>query len=118
MGEDGLRNLMAGWRGEMRTKNLAGRVLADYRLIETLRAQKCPWHRIATAMGGANPDSLRRVFGWLKTRVEAGAITPPEAVAAPIRQTGLTQPKKPTGASEPAPVGKERPGFTTISLPD
>lgn len=84
--DDGLRNLANDWRGELRGKNLAGRVLADFTMIQGLRSQKCPWHRIAAAMG-VNPDSLRKLFLWTEKKIEAGILEPPAATPSPTKQT-------------------------------
>lgn len=84
-----LEQLAQAWRGELREKNLAGRILADYQMIKKLRGQNCPWHRIAQSMGeGVNPDSLRKIFGRVERRIKAGSLEPPES--------------KPTGAGKAA----------------
>ena len=84
--EDGLHKLAREWRGELRGKNLAGRVLADFWLIQGLRLQKCPWHRIAGAMG-VNPDSLRKLFLWTATEIKAKRLEPPVTTPAPTSVT-------------------------------
>lgn len=50
MSESSLEQLAQDWKGELREKNLAGRVLADYTLIRRPRAQNCPWHRIVASV--------------------------------------------------------------------
>ena len=79
---DGLYKLATGWRDELREKNLAGRVLADFNTIKELRAQKCPWHRIATSMG-VNPDSLRKLYTWTAAEIVAKRLKAPAAPATP-----------------------------------
>lgn len=73
---DELQKLATEWRGELRAKNLAGRVLADFNIIKGLRSQKCPWHRIAGAMG-VNPDSLRKLYLWTEAAIQAKRLEPP-----------------------------------------
>lgn len=120
--DDGLHKLASEWRGELREKNLAGRVLADFLLIQGLRAQKCPWHRIASAIG-ANPDSLRKIYLWTAAeiaakRLEAPATAPAATAARPKASTGAISPA--TAKSEqPATTAGERPrfgGFTPIDI--
>lgn len=84
--EDGLYKLAGEWRGELRGKNLAGRVLADFLLIQGLRLQKCPWHRIAGAMG-VNPDSLRKLFLWTAAEIEAKRLEAPAAASEAVTPT-------------------------------
>ena len=113
--DGGLLNLASTWRGELREKNLAGRVLADFVLIQRLRGQKCPWHRIASAMG-ANPDSLRKLFAWTARQIEAGVLEPPkpdQPPPPPTRRQAIS-----TGAAtgeRPAPP-PERAGFKRIDI--
>lgn len=114
--EDGLQKLAGEWRGELREKNLAGRVLADFKMIQALRLQKCPWHRIAGAMG-VNPDSLRKLYLWTLAEVEAGRLEPPAATPTPTRQTPAAKAgiSAPTANSE---TGEKpaRPGWTNIPI--
>ena len=81
MTEDGLHKLAGEWRDELREKNLAGRILADFNIIKGLRAQKCPWHRIARAMG-VNPDSLRKLFLWTEAEIAAKRLEVPATLTA------------------------------------
>ena len=104
-----LEQLAQDWKGELREKNLAGRVLADYALIRRLRAQNCPWHRIAASMPGVNPDSLRKVFRWVDKRVKEGDLEPPEG-GAPKAGVGKA------GAGKGKPVDQDT-GFRTPTTP-
>lgn len=110
--EDGLYRLAAEWRGELRERNLAGRVLADFLLIQGLRAQKCPWHRIAVAMG-VNPDSLRKLYLWTAAEIEAKRLEAPATTPAPAKVAGAISPD--AAKSEPPPP-TERRGFKKINL--
>lgn len=98
---DDLQKLATEWRGELRKKNLAGRVLADFKVIQTLRSQKCPWHRIAASMG-VNHDSLRKLFLWTEKRVAAGTLEPPDPTpASATKRSGSSgkSPARPAGAT-------------------
>lgn len=112
--DGGLLNLASTWRGELREKNLAGRVLADFVLIQRLRGQKCPWHRIASAMG-ANPDSLRKLFAWTARQIKAGVLEPPKPDQPPPVPTRRQAQAISTGAAtgEPPP---ERAGFKRLNI--
>jgi hypothetical protein len=104
---ESLEQLAQEWKGELREKNLAGRVLADYTLIRRLRAQNCPWHRIAASMPGVNPDSLRKVFRWVDKRVKEGDLEPPEGGAPKAGKAG---------AGKGKPVEQDT-GFRTPTTP-
>ena len=110
--EDGLQKLAGEWRGELREKNLAGRVLADFKMIQALRLQKCPWHRIAGAMG-VNPDSLRKLYLWTLKEVAAKRLEPPAATPTPVsaRQSAATKAAGSTGGIDPVS------GFRTPATP-
>ena len=99
---ESLEQLAQEWKGELREKNLAGRVLADYLLIRRLRAQNCPWHRIAASMPGVNPDSLRKVFRWVDKRVKEGDLEPPEGGAAPAKRETKAQSTQAQSAQSPS----------------
>lgn len=110
---DELQKLATEWRGELREKNLAGRVLADFKVIQTLRSQKCPWHRIAASMG-VNPDSLRKLFLWTQKRVAAGTLEPPDPTTpAP---TGKRPSARPAAGAAAGDVDPDS-GFRTPSPP-
>ncbi|MDA8191244.1 MAG: hypothetical protein M0Z68_07220 [Gammaproteobacteria bacterium] len=107
-----LEQLAQDWKGELREKNLAGRVLADYLLIRRLRAQNCPWHRIAASMPGVNPDSLRKVFRWVDKRVKEGDLEPPEGGGAPAKREIKAQSTQTQSAQSPvAATAKPAPGY-------
>ena len=108
--EDGLQKLVGAWRGELREKNLAGRALADFKMIQALRLQKCPWHRIAGAMG-VNPDSLRKLYLWTLAEVEAGRLEPPDAPPPRQAQEGIS-----AAAAKGDTQPQERKGFKRIDL--
>ncbi len=110
--EDGLQKLAGEWRGELREKNLAGRVLADFKMIQALRLQKCPWHRIAGAMG-VNPDSLRKLYLWTLAEVEAGRLEPPAATPTPTPTRSSPATKALGAAAGIDPVS----GFRTPAVP-
>lgn len=112
--EDGLQKLAGEWRGELREKNLAGRVLADFKMIQALRLQKCPWHRIAGAMG-VNPDSLRKLYLWTLKEIEAKRLEPPTAtqVTAPARQSAATKAAGPAGGIDKVRAGVLEPPKAT-----
>ncbi len=112
MKDDGLHALAAEWKGELRAKNLAGRVLADFKVIQTLRSQKCPWHRIAGAMG-ANPDSLRKLFAWTARQIEAGVLEPPKPDQPPPAPTRRQAISAGAATGEPPP---ERAGFKRLNI--
>lgn len=101
--EDGLYKLAAEWRGELREKNLAGRVLADFHLIKGLRAQKCPWHRIAVAMG-VNPDSLRKLYLWTEAAIEAKRLEAPATTPAPAKAARPATARPATSAAQSFPL--------------
>ena len=109
---DELQKLATEWRGELREKNLAGRVLADFKVIQGLRQQKCPWHRIAASMG-VNPDSLRKLFLWTEKRVMAGTLEPP-TTPVPTKRTATTA--KTTTATTSTVVDSDS-GFRTPTTP-
>lgn len=115
--EDGLQKLAGEWRGELREKNLAGRVLADFKMIQALRLQKCPWHRIAGAMG-VNPDSLRKLYLWTLAEIEAQRLEAPAAI--PATTTRPSPATKAGGISADAAIGDgappARPGFKKINI--
>ena len=132
--EDGLQKLAGEWRGELREKNLAGRVLADFRMIQGLRLQKCPWHRIAGAMG-VNPDSLRKLYLWTATEIAAKRLEAPPPTETVTARPAATAAARPTQArteqqaqagaiseptatnTEPGPGEKPaRPGWTQIPI--
>lgn len=112
--EDGLQKLAGEWRGELREKNLAGRVLADFKMIQALRLQKCPWHRIAGAMG-VNPDSLRKIYLWTLAEVEAGRLEAPAAIPATLttRRTVISAAAA-IGETTTPPTGRR--GFEKIEI--
>ena len=83
-------------------ENLAGRVLADFNLIKSLRLQKCPWPRIAGAMG-VNPDSLRKLYLWTAAEIKAKRLEPPTTTPAPASVTARpTTARTQQGATPPA----------------
>ena len=106
--EDGLKKLSETWRDELARQSLAGRVLAEFAHIKRFRLEKCPWRRIAEAMG-VNPESLRRAFRTISRKVEAGQLIPPapEPRSKPI----TTAPRPPApGAPPPPTAGGSQPG--------
>ena len=105
--EDGLKKLSETWRDELARQSLAGRVLAEFTHIKLFRLEKCPWRRIAEAMG-VNPESLRRAFRTINHKVEAGQLIPPrpEPRSKPI----TTAPRPPApGVPPPPSAGGSKP---------
>ena len=106
--EDGLKKLSETWRDELARQSLAGRVLAEFTHIKRFRLEKCPWRRIAEAMG-VNPESLRRAFRTISHKVEAGQLIPPGPE--PRSKATTTAPRPPApGAPPPPRVGSSQPG--------
>ena len=60
MSESSLEQLAQDWKGELREKNLAGRVVADCSLIRRLRAQNCPWHGMVASV----PEIPSEMRSW------------------------------------------------------
>ena len=105
--EDGLKKLSETWRDELARQSLAGRVLAEFTHIKRFRLEKCPWRRIAEAMG-VNPESLRRAFRTISRQVEAGQLIPPGPE--PRSQPATTAPRPPAPGTPPPPrVGGSQP---------
>ena len=105
--EDGLKKLSETWRGELARQSLAGRVLVEFAHIKRFRLERCPWRRIAEAMG-VNPESLRRAFRTISQKVEAGQLIPPapEPRSKPI----TTAPRPPAPGVPPPPrIGSSQP---------
>ena len=106
--EDGLKKLSETWRSELARQSLAGRVLVEFAHIQRFRQQKCPWRRIAEAMG-VNPESLRRAFRTINQKVEAGQLIPPGPE--PRSRPATTAPRPPVSSAPPPPrVGDRKPG--------
>ncbi|MHB8390158.1 MAG: hypothetical protein ACYDBH_11315 [Acidobacteriaceae bacterium] len=99
--EDGLKKLSEAWRDELARQSLTGRVLAEFAHIQRFRQQKCPWRRIAEAMG-VNPESLRRAFRVIHQKVEAGQLIPPGPEP---RSKPVTTAPRPPASSAPPPPG-------------
>ena len=99
--EDGLKQLSETWRGELARQSLAGRILVEFSQIQRFRQQKCPWRRIAEAMG-VNPESLRRAFRAISRQVEAGQLIPPGPEP---RSKVVTTASRPPVSSAPPPPG-------------
>ncbi len=105
--EDGLKKLSETWRGELARQSLAGRVLAEFTHIKRFRLEKCPWRRIAEAMG-VNPESLRRAFRTISRKIEAGQLIPPGPE--PRSKAIITAPRPPvSSAPPPSGVGGSQP---------
>ncbi len=105
--EDGLKKLSETWRDELARQSLAGRVLAEFIHIKRFRLEKCPWRRIAEAMG-VNPESLRRAFRTISRQVEAGQLIPPGPE--PRSKAVTTAPRPPApGAPPPPSAGGSKP---------
>ena len=106
--EDGLKKLSETWRAELARQSLAGRVLVEFARIKRFRLERCPWRRIAEAMG-VNPESLRRAFRAINQKVEAGQLIPPGPE--PRRPPATTAPRPPAPGVPPPPrVGGSKPG--------
>ncbi|MHB8454874.1 MAG: hypothetical protein ACYDDO_09290 [Acidiferrobacterales bacterium] len=98
--EDGLKQLSETWRGELARQSLAGRVLVEFAHIQRFRQQKCPWRRIAEAMG-VNPESLRRAFRAIHQKIEAGLLIPPGPE--PRSKPATPVPRPPVSSAPPPP---------------
>ena len=105
--EDGLKKLSETWRDELARQSLAGRVLAEFTHIKRFRLEKCPWRRIAEAMG-VNPESLRRAFRTINHKVEAGQLIPPVPEPRSKAVTTAPRPSAP-GAPPPPSAGGSKP---------
>ena len=109
--EDGLKKLSETWRAELARQSLAGRVLVEFAHIKRFRLEKCPWHRIAEAMG-VNPESLRRAFRAINQKIEAGQLIP---LAPELRSKPITTAPRPSAPGVPPPprIGSSQPAGST-----
>ena len=109
--EDGLKKLSETWRSELARQSLAGRVLVEFAHIQRFRQQKCPWRRIAEAMG-VNPESLRRAFRAIHQKIEAGLLIPPGPE--PRRPPATPVSRPPVSSAPPPPsIGGSKPAGST-----